>query len=200
MRIFSLTGLGLATAILAGCATSTPECTPGSTHPSCVPKQAAVPAGESPEQQAQIALAEQSLAAAMNASKPLPASLRARNPQIKTTSAPLADSRSGRVYEFKVLDSASLEMPLAGKGKRGYVEAMDEIKDLANQLADARGAVTISVDQATADVKARRVNTKSGSTQTQAGNTVTVEKVSSGSVPRGVERYTIKPSEVTAKP
>ena len=213
MKFFKFTSLAFATAVIAGCASNVPLCGPGSNHPSCGAKTAPMaPAGESPAEQkarldafeqklqAEIKVAEQSLASAVAAGKNLPPAQRAKNPMVKTTSAPLADSKTGRVFEFKVLDTASIDMPLAGKGKRGYVEAMDEIKELANQLADSRGSSAIIVDQAAEDIKARRVNTKSGVTQTQAGNAVAVEKTSSGKVPRGIERYTIKLGEVTVKP
>ena len=211
MKLLHYSALAFAAAIVAGCAVP-PQCGPGSTDPSCGGGRTAQPAGEGPAERdarikafegklsAETQMAEQSLASAVEASKTLPAPQRARNPVVKTMTAPIQDSKSARIYEFKVLESASIDMPLAGKGKAGYVAAMDEIKGLANQMADSRGSATIVVDQASADVRGKRVNTKVGMTQTANGNPVSVEKVSSGSVLRGMERYTVRPAEVAGKP
>ena len=211
MQIIKITTMAMAAAVVAGCAVNAPQCGPGSQEAGCAPATAA-PAGESREQQearlnafeqklnAEIQGAEQGLASAVAAGKSQPAAQRARNPVVKTASAPIQDSKSSRIYEFRVLDTASIDMPLAGKGRPAYVQAMDEIKALANQLADSRGSALIIVDQSSADIRAKRVNTKVGVTQTVGGNPVTVEKVSTGAVARGIERYTIKPGEVAARP
>ncbi len=211
MKIIKITAMAMAAAVVAGCAVNAPQCGPGSQDAGCAPTTTA-PAGESREQQearlnafeqklnAEIQAAEQGLASAVAAGKSQPAAQRARNPLVKTTSAPIQDSKSPRIYEFRVLDTASIDMPLAGKGRPAYVQAMDEIKTLANQLADSRGSAVIIVDQSSADIRAKRVNTKVGVTQTAGGNPVTVEKVSTGAVARGIERYTIKPGEVATRP
>ena len=211
MTLLRYSVLAFATALVAGCAVP-PKCGPESTDPACGAGRAPQPAGEIPAERdarikafenklaAEIHTAEQSLASAVTASKSLPVPQRARNPVLKTSNAPIQDSKSARIYEFKVLESASIDMPLAGKGKAAYVAAMDAIKGLANQLADSRGAATIVVDQASADVRDKRVNTKVGVTQTPSGNPVSVEKVSSGSVLRGMERYTVRPGDVATRP
>jgi len=48
----------------------------------------------------------------------------------------ITDSRSQQKRNMRTLDAMTLDMPLGGKGKDGYTQAMDEIKDLANTLAD----------------------------------------------------------------
>ncbi|MPN52005.1 hypothetical protein SDC9_199657 [bioreactor metagenome] len=77
---------------------------------------------------------------------------------------------------------------------------MNAVKALATRIADNRGGATILVEQASADVRGRKVNTSEGESRTKEGNPLTVQKAVSTEVPRGVERYTIKAGELKKRP
>ncbi len=207
--------------ILAGCdtaPTARPSCTNNSTDPACVQEQNAKKA-QLAEQEAQAAAeskarfdalqaqlneetrdAETSIAAAVDATKTLPKVQRARNGAVLTTTASVTDSKTPRVAEMTMLDTVSIDMPVAGKNKRPYINAMNAFKELATRVADSRGAATILVEQSQSDVRSRKVNTSEGESQTKAGNTLSVQKTVSSTVPRGIERYTIKAGELTKRP
>ena len=224
MNRFNLALVAAAVVLLAGCETaprsSATNCAPGDAG--CAP-QAVVAAQAKAEaaaaQQAQneaesrarfdvlqaalneeLRDAELSIAAVVDASKTLPKAHRARNSSVLTKTAPITDSKSPRVAEMTMLDTVSVEVPLAGKGKRGYVNAMNEVKALATRVADRRGGATILVEQNSADVRGRKVNAAEGESQTTAGNPLTVQKVPGSAVPRGVERYTIQTGELSLRP
>lgn len=144
--------------------------------------------------------AENSLEAAVSATKGLPKSQRARNTSVQTATVAVTDSQSPRVEDITALDTASIELPIAGKKKAAYTNAMNAVKSLATRVADSRGGATILVEQNPLDVRARRVNASEGETQTKEGNTVTVEKSADKQIPRGIERYTIKAGELTQRP
>lgn len=148
----------------------------------------------------EVADAENSLSNAVSATKGLPKSQRARNTSVQTTTVAVTDSQSARVEDITALDTASIELPIAGKKKAAYTNAMNAVKSLATRIADSRGGATIVVEQNPVDVRARRVNAAEGETQTKEGNTVTVEKLADKQIPRGIERYTIKAGELTKRP
>lgn len=129
---------------------------------------------------------------AVAATQALSPKQRATAGEVALVDVEIADSNSQQTRSMRTLDGVSIDLPLAGKGKSGYTQAMDEVKALANSLADNRGSASIVVQQNSADVRARRVNTASGSTQSPGGQPINVEKQVSSEVPVGVERYTVK--------
>lgn len=150
------------------------------------------------DQEAQHARQAQERAVA--AMQKLPTNQRAVAGPVRMLNVNIADSQNqNRTRTMSTLDSVTVDMPLAAKGRAEYTQAMDELKNLANKLADNRGASTISVEQADADIKARRVNTASGITKSPNGNPVNVLKNGSSNLPAGVERYTIKAGEIRGK-
>lgn len=133
---------------------------------------------------------------AVSAMQGLPPQQRAMAGAVKLLDIDIADSQSGSSRKMRTLDSVTVDMPLAGKGRPEYTQAMDTLKGLANRLADNRGAASIVVEQSDADIKARRVNTNTGVTQTSHGKPVTVQKKVDPRLPAGVERYTIRAGEI----
>lgn len=145
-------------------------------------------------------MARQAQAAAVEATRALPANQRATSGPVQMLQVAIEDSQQpGTARTVQTLDSITVDLPLAGKGKAPYTQAMDTLKELANTLADNRGAATISVVQSQADVQAKRVNTASGVTQTAKGNPVSVQKSTSSTLPAGVERYTIRAGAIRGK-
>lgn len=69
---------------------------------------------------------------------------------------------------------------------------MDKLRTLAQRVADERGSSEIVVALTPVDARARKVAATSGTVQTSKGNTITVSKVADDSVPKGVERITVK--------
>jgi len=224
MTRFTLASIALATAALAGCGTAPsapPNCDdPNNADPACVQIQAAQKAKvDQAARQAQteaesvarfnalqlqldeeVRDAEVSIAAAVDAGNSLPKAQRPRNSSVLTTTVPVTDSLTPRVADMKMLDAVIIEMPTAGKKKRGYTNAMNAVKALATRVADNRGGATILVEQSSADVRGRKVNTSEGESLTKDGNALTVRKEVSSEVPKGIERYTIKAGDLKKRP
>ena len=206
MRSFSLSALTCATLLLSGCATleqatSSLSCMLArATGKACGGQEAAMAStgqGGRFEQlqtvfEQEIQTAREAQARAVAATQPLGPKQRAVAGEVAVIHVDITDSRSQQKRNMRTLDAMTLDMPLGGKGKDGYTQAMDEIKDLANTLADNRGSASILVQQNPADVKAKRVNTASGNTKSPAGQPIAVEKQTTANVPAGVERYTVK--------
>ena len=129
---------------------------------------------------------------AVQATQGLSPKLRATAGDVQLLNVEITDSSTQQKRSMRTLDSITIDMPLGGKGRDAYTRAMDEIKGLANTLADNRGSASIVVQQAAADVKARRVNTASGETKSPGGQPIKVEKQVATALPAGVERYTVK--------
>lgn len=135
----------------------------------------------------------------VQAMQSLPVKQRAVAGPVLTQPVPIADGQSGKTLQMRAFSSLSVEMPLAAKGRKEYTRAMDLLKELANELADNRGASSIVVDQADGDVKAGRVNTATGTTQSKGGKPVSVIKRIDAGLPNGVERYTIEAGAIRGK-
>ena len=218
MRSFSLSALTCATLLLSGCATleqasSSLSCmlarATGSADASCGEGDS----GDGTLQSAQgdrfdklqlvldqeVQRARQAQDTAVTAMQKLPANQRAVAGPVRMLNVTITDSQSGRTRTMQTLDSVTVDMPLAAKGRPEYTQAMDQLKALANQLADNRGTASIIVDQSEADIKARRVNTATGTTQSPRGNSVAVRKNASRDLAAGVERYTIQAGEIRGK-
>jgi hypothetical protein len=120
----------------------------------------------------------------------LPIKLRSSAGPVKLLDTPITDSQSGQTRS--TLESMTVQMPLAAKGRPEYTQSMAALKNLANRLADNRGQASIVVHQAAADVQAQRVNTATGVSKTAKGSPVKVEKIEDAALAAGTERYTIQ--------
>src|SRR5690606_2571039 len=103
-------------------------------------------------------------AQAIQAMQKLPVKQRAVAGPVQTKTVSIADGQSGQTHQMRAFSALTVEMPLAAKGRKEYTQAMNLLKELANELADNRGASSIVVTQSDEDVKAGRVNTATGTT------------------------------------
>lgn len=138
-------------------------------------------------------------AQAIQAMQKLPVKQRAVAGPVQTKTVSIADGQSGQTHQMRAFSALTVEMPLAAKGRKEYTQAMNLLKELANELADNRGASSIVVTQSDEDVKAGRVNTATGTTQSKNGKPVTVIKKVDSLLPVGIERYTIEAGEIRGK-
>ena len=136
---------------------------------------------------------------AKDAMRNLPAAQQAVSGPVRLLDVAISDSQSGQSRNMRTLDSVTIDLPFASKGSAPYTNAMEVIKNLANQLADNRGASNIIVTQSEADVNAKRVNTSTGLTKSPRGNPINVQKRVDRALPAGVERYTIQAGEIRGK-
>ena len=217
MKIAKLTLIACAATILSGCATLEEASTSlscmlsrvtSAADPSCGSSAPAttMSGGHSERfSRLQAALnqetqqAQSIQAQAVQAMQSLPVKQRAVAGPVLTQPVSIADAQSGQTLQVRAFSSVSVEMPLADKGRKEYTRAMGLLKELANELADNRGSSSIVVDQADADVKAGRVNTATGTTQSKGGKPVSVIKRIDAGVPSGVERYTIEAGAIRGK-
>lgn len=217
MKIAKLTLVACAATILSGCATLEEASTSlscmlsrvtSAADPSCGSSAPAttMSGGHSERfSRLQAALnqetqqAQSIQAQAVQAMQSLPVKQRAVAGPVLTQPVSIDDAQSGQTLQVRAFSSVSVEMPLAAKGRKEYTRAMDLLKELANELADNRGSSSIVVDQADADVKAGRVNTATGTTQSKGGKPVSVIKRIDAGVPSGVERYTIEAGAIRGK-
>ena len=217
MKIAKLTLVACAATILSGCATLEEASTSlscmlsrvtSAADPSCGSSAPAttMSGGHSERfSRLQAALnqetqqAQSIQAQAVQAMQSLPVKQRAVAGPVLTQPVSIDDAQSGQTLQVRAFSSVSVEMPLAAKGRKEYTRAMDLLKELANELADNRGSSSIVVDQADADVKAGRVNTATGTTQSKGGKPVSVIKRIDAGVRSGVERYTIEAGAIRGK-
>ena len=129
---------------------------------------------------------------AVSSMQHLPIKLRSSAGPVKLQDVPITDSQSGQTRKMRTLESITVHMPLAAKGRPEYTQAMTTLKNLANRLADNRGSAAIVVHQSAADLQAQRVNAATGVSKTAKGSPVKVEKVEDANLAAGTERYTIQ--------
>ncbi|UUC95928.1 hypothetical protein [Comamonas sp. C11] len=219
MKKLKLTVLACAATLLGGCATLQDASTSlscmlsrvtNSADPSCGPGSGAPATAVSGGQNERFARLQAALdqetqqaqsmqAQAVQAMQKLPAKQRAVAGPVQTRTVSIADGQSGQAHQMRSFSALTVEMPLAAKGRKEYTQAMNVLKELANELADNRSSSSIVVDQSDEDVRAGRVNTATGTTQSKGGKPVTVIKKIDTGLPAGVERYTIEAGEIRGK-
>lgn len=145
--------------------------------------------------QEEIAAAEQVKReiAASFASRP---GQRVRIGEVKTVEVTATEKNSREVKKYQSFDSFTVELPLSTQESPEHAQAMSKLRALANRVADERGSAEVTVALSPADAKAGKTAASSGRAQTAKGNTVTVSKVADASVPRGVERVTVKAGQL----
>ena len=142
--------------------------------------------------QEEIAEAERVRQEAIQATASLPPQQRARGGEVKTVEVVAKDKATGNTQKIKTFDSVSIDLPISAKGTPEYTAAMGKLKTLAERVADERGSAEIRVAVTPADARASKVNMAGGQVQTAKGNPITVTKVTDTSVPKGLERITVK--------
>ncbi|MEF9963032.1 MAG: hypothetical protein RR749_12915 [Comamonas sp.] len=191
---------------LAGCAAPPPEPAPVAapavpvqvecgvaSPPGC--REPAIPAALVAWEQkmkAEIAEAEALRTRAVEAMAALPVKQRIAGSQAHTTEQVFSTSQSPATRKLPVLDSVSLDLPWAAKARKEHKDAMVAVKDIATMMADNRGGATIYVTVSPRDLRAKKVNTNSGTAPTEAGNPVEVKKSADKNVPPGIEHFVIQ--------
>lgn len=146
--------------------------------------------------QDEIASAEKARQEAMAALAPLSVSKAVKAGQVKTVEVTATDKAKNETRKFQAFESVSLEIPLSAKGTPEYEAAMSKLKTLAEKVADERGSSRIDIALTAADAKAKKIVLETGSAKTRKGNTVTVSKTADNSIPRGVERVTVRAGKI----
>ena len=141
---------------------------------------------------AETAAAEELRQRAVDAMVQLPASQRIAHSETVTTEQAFQAAQAAGTRNMKVLDSVAIDLPWAAKAKQEHKDAMTAIKDIATLMADNRGGATIYVTVSPRDLRAKKVNLKSGSAPTEAGNPVEVKKSADKNVAPGVEHFVIQ--------
>ena len=129
---------------------------------------------------------------AVDAMAGLPASQRIAHSETLVTEQAFKASGAAGTRNMKVLDAVAVDLPWAAKSGPEHKEAMTAIKDIATLMADGRGSATIYVTVSPRDLRAKKVNLKSGTAPTEAGNPVEVKKSADKDVPPGIERFVIQ--------
>lgn len=142
--------------------------------------------------QEEIADAERARQDAIAATASLPPQQRARGGVVKTVEVVAKDKANGSTQKVKTFDSVSVDIPISTKGTPEYTAAMGKLKTLAERVADERGSAEIVVAVTPADARANKVNMSGGKVTTAKGNPITVTKMTDTSVPKGMERITVK--------
>jgi hypothetical protein len=129
---------------------------------------------------------------AVEAMSQLPASQRIIRSETVTTEQAFQSRQVAGTRNMKVLDSVAIDLPWAAKSKQEHKDAMTAIKDIATLMADNRGSATIYVTVSPRDLRSKKVNLKSGTAPTEAGNPVEVKKSADKNVQPGVEHFVIQ--------
>ncbi|WP_312834812.1 hypothetical protein [Comamonas sp.] len=129
---------------------------------------------------------------AVEAMSALPVKQRISGSKTTTTEQVFSSSQSPATRGMPVLDAVSLDLPWAAKSRQEHKDAMVAIKDIATMMADNRGGATIFVTVSPRDLRAKKVNTNSGTAPTEAGNPVEVKKSADKNVPPGIEHFVIQ--------
>lgn len=142
--------------------------------------------------QQEIAAATQAQQQAIAALQQLPAGKGAQAGEVKTVEVTATDKTTKQARKYQAFDSVSVDIPLSTKGTPEYEQAIGKLKTLAEQVADERGSATIEVALAPTDARARKVALETATAHTAKGSPVTVRKTADGTVPKGVERFTVR--------
>lgn len=142
--------------------------------------------------QEEIANAEKAKQDALSALATLPMGQGAKAGDVKTIEVSATDKATHETKKYQAFDSVSIDIPLTAKGTAEHDAAMSKLKALATKVADERGSSEIIVAMTPSDAKAQKVELLTAVVKTEKGNAISVSKVTDASVPRGIERVTIK--------
>lgn len=146
--------------------------------------------------QEEISAAAKAQQEAIAALASLPAAKQVRVGEIKTVEVSATDKSKNETKKFQAFDSISLDIPLSTKGTPEYEAAIGKLKTLAEKVADERGSASIELAMTANDARASKVTLESGSAQTAKGNTVTVSKFADNSIPKGMQRVTVRAGKI----
>jgi hypothetical protein len=142
--------------------------------------------------QQEIADAEQAQQQAIAAVAAMPGGQSAKAGDVKTVEVTATDKTSGQTRKYQAFESVSVDLPLSAKGTPEYDEAVGKLKTLAQRVADERGSARIEVALTRADARAHKVALETATVNTAKGNPITVSKAADSTVPKGMERFTVR--------
>jgi hypothetical protein len=142
--------------------------------------------------QDEIATAEKAQQDALIALATLPKGQTAKAGEIKTIEVTATDKATHETKKYQAFDSVNIDIPLTAKGTPERDLAMAKLKTLATSVADERGSSEIIVAMTPSDARAQKVEFLTTVVKTDKGNDISVSKVADVTVPKGIERITIK--------
>jgi len=143
------------------------------------------------EEIAAAAKAQQDAIAALSTLPPTTTAI-AKAGEVKTVEVTATDKATNESRKYQAFDSVTVDIPMSAKGTPQYEEAIGKLKTLAERVADERGSSRIEIAMTSADARANKVSLETASVKTAKGSTITVSKIADNSVPRGVERFTVR--------
>lgn len=145
----------------------------------------------------EIAAAEQAKQDIVTALATLPKGQAAKTGEVQTVEISATDKKSREVKKYQAFDSVNVEIPLSAKGTPERDAAIGKLKTLAERVADERGSAEIIVAMTPADSKAQKVELATSTVKTKKGSDISVSKVADASVPKGVERITVRAGKLS---
>ena len=202
--IFKISAL-MSAVVLAGCVAPPQEPAPApapaavqvecgvASPPGCrEPAVAAVYTDWAAKMKAETQAADELRQRAVEAMATLPPKQRIESSETLTTEQAFVSAQAKAPHNVQVLDSVVIDLPWAAKSRQEHKDAMTAIKDIATLMADNRGSATIYVTVSPRDLRAKKVNTNSGTAPTEAGNPVEVKKSADKNVAPGIEHFVIQ--------
>jgi hypothetical protein len=142
--------------------------------------------------QDEIAAASKAQQEAIAALASLPAAGQVRAGGVRTVEVSATDKTKNETKKYQAFDSVSVDIPISAKGTPEYDAAIGKLKTLAEKVADERGSSKIDIAMTAADARANKVTLETASVKTAKGNTITVAKAADNTLPRGMERVTVR--------
>lgn len=112
--------------------------------------------------------------------------------EVKTVEVTAKDKGRGETRKYQAFESVTIDIPMSYRGTPQYSDAIGKLKTLAERVADERGSSRIDITMTSADARSHKVALETATAETPKGNPVTVAKVADNSVPRGIERFTVR--------
>lgn len=142
--------------------------------------------------QDEISAASKAQQEAIAALAPLSVGSQVKAGEVKTVEVTATDKTKNETKKYQAFDSVSVDIPISAKGTPEYDAAIGKLKTLAEKVADERGSSKIDIAITAADARANKVTLETASAKTAKGNTVTVSKAADNTVPKGIERVTVR--------
>jgi hypothetical protein len=142
----------------------------------------------------EVAAAEQAQRDAVTALQALPANQgrTVKAGEVKTVEVVATDKKTGEKKKYTAFSSVSVDIPLSARGTPEFTAAMGKLKMLAEGVANERGASEIVIAMTPQDAKLQKIALEKNTVKTDGGGLVTVSKITDTSLPKGMERVTVK--------
>lgn len=112
--------------------------------------------------------------------------------EVKTVDVTATDKAKAESRKYKAFESVTVDIPTNTRGTPEREEVMTKLRALAEKVADERGSARIEVAMTSADAKALKVDLSSATVQSPKGNPITFSRTADNTVPRGIERITVR--------